>query len=508
MKINISELKKSFRSQSWYYQATAVKLIYAGYPWRACFDFTLKKKKSAVFYRGLLVFYRKNYFEVFFISPQMQKIADLYYSRQLSDPRFIQRLRQNWELGPVADLKREIVRLRQTEPNRIKWLIEFKKISRLYDAVWRESIFLDSFDAAGEELLQGEIKKHGLTLNQREIQTLTSLPELSSLQQEKISLLSLTAAAKNNSELKKMILNGNLIGIKIKHSKFFRQLKTHAEKYYWIVNDYAVIRNLNETHFLRQIAEYLAAPEKITSEMNLLPKRKQIESEKRRIYRQHRIKKDLISLIDFLLELAKWRNQRKDINQLTSSAINLLVKEYARRFRVPLAKIEKLFWWELIDLAKGKNKIFDHSVKRETGAFFYDSPMKNKSAFYGQAAISLARQLNKSLITGKDIYGQSAYPGKVYGQVRIIRTQKEFYKMKLGDILVAPNTRPEYMPIMKSAAAIVTDEGGLTSHAAIVSRELKIPSIVGTKTATRQLKDGDLVEVNANSGTVKIISNK
>jgi phosphoenolpyruvate synthase/pyruvate phosphate dikinase len=75
-----------------------------------------------------------------------------------------------------------------------------------------------------------------------------------------------------------------------------------------------------------------------------------------------------------------------------------------------------------------------------------------------------------------------------------------------GDVLVATWTEPKYTPIMKLASAIVTDEGGLTSHAAIVSRELNIPCVIGTKNATKVLKTGDMVEVDANNGVVKIIN--
>lgn len=69
-------------------------------------------------------------------------------------------------------------------------------------------------------------------------------------------------------------------------------------------------------------------------------------------------------------------------------------------------------------------------------------------------------------------------------------------------------TSPWYLPAMKKATAIVTDEGGITCHAAIVSRELKKPCIIGTKIATKVLKDGDLVEVDANKGIVRIIKQK
>ena len=70
---------------------------------------------------------------------------------------------------------------------------------------------------------------------------------------------------------------------------------------------------------------------------------------------------------------------------------------------------------------------------------------------------------------------------------------------------MTPMTRPEFLPLMKKAKAIITDEGGITCHAAIVSRELGIPCIIGTKIATKVLKDNDLVEVDAEKGIVRKI---
>jgi pyruvate,water dikinase len=81
----------------------------------------------------------------------------------------------------------------------------------------------------------------------------------------------------------------------------------------------------------------------------------------------------------------------------------------------------------------------------------------------------------------------------------------DFHKMKKNDILVTSMTRPEFLPIMKKAAAIVTDEGGVTCHAAIISRELKIPCVIGTTCATTSLKDDDRVLVDADHGLVEIL---
>ena len=74
-----------------------------------------------------------------------------------------------------------------------------------------------------------------------------------------------------------------------------------------------------------------------------------------------------------------------------------------------------------------------------------------------------------------------------------------------GAILVTTMTTPEFVPIMKKALAVVTNEGGVLCHAAIVARELKKPCIIGTKIATQILRDGDLVEVDAEKGVVKIL---
>jgi pyruvate,water dikinase len=103
----------------------------------------------------------------------------------------------------------------------------------------------------------------------------------------------------------------------------------------------------------------------------------------------------------------------------------------------------------------------------------------------------------------QDIRGLSACLGRAIGTVRIIKSATETHKVQPGDILVAVMTRPDYIAGMKKAAAIVTDEGGITSHAAIVSRELGIPCLIGTKIATKVFKDGDRAEVNANHGWVR-----
>ncbi len=106
----------------------------------------------------------------------------------------------------------------------------------------------------------------------------------------------------------------------------------------------------------------------------------------------------------------------------------------------------------------------------------------------------------------QELRGQAACRGLVRGVVRVVSDPRDDRGFQQGDILVTSMTRPEFVPIMKRAGAVVTNEGGITCHAAIVSRELGIPCIIGTKIATQVLKDGDIVEVDADRGVVTIIT--
>ena len=92
------------------------------------------------------------------------------------------------------------------------------------------------------------------------------------------------------------------------------------------------------------------------------------------------------------------------------------------------------------------------------------------------------------------------------GKLKVkLRFVEEISKMEDGCVLVACMTQPEFVPAMKKAVAVITDEGGLTCHAAIISRELGIPCVIGTKNATQVLKDGEIVEVDADNGVVKVL---
>ncbi len=98
--------------------------------------------------------------------------------------------------------------------------------------------------------------------------------------------------------------------------------------------------------------------------------------------------------------------------------------------------------------------------------------------------------------------GSPASPGIASGPAKVIKSAKEIGKVLAGDVLVAPQTNPDFVPAMKKAVAIVTDSGGRTSHAAIVSRELGIPAVVGAGNATTKIKTGDVITVNGIKGEI------
>ena len=102
-------------------------------------------------------------------------------------------------------------------------------------------------------------------------------------------------------------------------------------------------------------------------------------------------------------------------------------------------------------------------------------------------------------------HGMPGSPGVAQGRVRILRSLADGEAFEHGEVLVAETTAPPWTPLFGRAAAIVTDAGGILSHCAVVAREYLIPAVVGTKCATTVLHDGQLVEVDGTSGTVRIV---
>ena len=112
--------------------------------------------------------------------------------------------------------------------------------------------------------------------------------------------------------------------------------------------------------------------------------------------------------------------------------------------------------------------------------------------------ISKVKELKGEVI----LTGLAASPGISFGKTKIVRSSRDLEKINQGDVLIMKMTNPEIIVAMQKASAIITDEGGITSHVAIVSREMGIPSVVGTREATIKIKENEIITVNGFTGKV------
>jgi len=146
------------------------------------------------------------------------------------------------------------------------------------------------------------------------------------------------------------------------------------------------------------------------------------------------------------------------------------------------------------------------SIKKRVAFSVYYADTDEHIFYTGEQAQKAVEMIQQETIGQmSEIHGQCGCQGVARGIVRIVDVIADMDKVKPGDILVAISTQPDLVPAMKKAAAFVTNQGGVTSHAAIVAREMNKPCVIGTKIATKVLKDGMEVEVDATKGIVRII---
>lgn len=162
---------------------------------------------------------------------------------------------------------------------------------------------------------------------------------------------------------------------------------------------------------------------------------------------------------------------------------------------------------EILDLVRGNNSYQSKTIKerQKNYCIFYNANKKSIGFLTPTEVKKFIQiyQLNNENVS--EVKGVVANKGFISGIVKIILTPEDFSKLQVGEILVVKMTSTDFIPIMKRAGAFITDEGGLACHAAIVAREYNKPCIIGTKIGTKVFKDGDLVEVNTDTGIVKKI---
>lgn len=291
------------------------------------------------------------------------------------------------------------------------------------------------------------------------------------------------------------------------------ELKIIARDYSWL--NYGYRGTMLDVDFFddyfsglahHSMSELKAEIREIENWENLIKARKEDEFENLKIDVAHRTFIEALALLSF------FKVYRKDISFLALYTFYEILKNLG----LDVQKNNQLFLTldEVREFLNGGSLPSSEVLKERSNGcvqFFSGEP---REILTGAAA---AEFLNKSVVAGgaempagasvKLLEGVTACLGKtgdwIYGVARIINNPADMIKMNQGDILLSVATTPDILPAMKKAGAIVTDYGGITSHAAIVSRELNVPCLIGTKYATKLFKDGDKVIVCPRHGYIK-----
>ncbi|MFH1253256.1 MAG: PEP/pyruvate-binding domain-containing protein [Candidatus Uhrbacteria bacterium] len=360
---------------------------------------------------------------------------------------------------------------------------EILKLSKKLYTFYREEIsmpgFTDGFMFYAEKRLKNLVEKFCLaekTTEPIEIFTKLTASIEKSFFNEKENELRELAKTPDNKEKRKKFLN----------------------KYAWVKSSYAGYNPYTEKDLEKDLIELPEDTNLNQLSINRL--------EKENLLKKYNFDPEIIAIVRLTDLFIKWQDQRKVYTLTYATLRNKILKEISQRFSLDFSALEYALTEELMDVLAGKINLDDLRARQKTGVLFIHQEGKLQKIIVGEVAENFMTGIQTISLEGAtEISGTVASPGKVTGPVKIVTSVKSLHKVERGDILVAPMTRPEHLMGMKKAAAIVTDDGGITCHAAIVSRELNIPCIIGTKIATKILKDGDLIEVDANTGIIKIL---
>ena len=286
-------------------------------------------------------------------------------------------------------------------------------------------------------------------------------------------------------------------------------LREHAEKYYWLHNNYFSTEVLDYRFFLGELGVLEGRypdPEKQLDAMNKEPAL--IRNEKERVMGELGFDTKERALVGLLEMFAWYQDYRKEYVMRLLHYLDLALGEIGARKGIPLKEMKYCLPSEIPAILAGG---FDRKPLRERMArcLFYWNPDEGKAEFgTGGFSIDKEREIFHSLRHDEEIVevgGMVASRGVVRGRARITMSAKEAASIEKGEILITSMTTPDFVTAMRRAAAIVTNEGGILCHAAVISREFGIPCIVGSRIATRVFRTGDLIEVDGNLGIVRKI---
>ncbi|MBC8500291.1 MAG: hypothetical protein ISS25_02655 [Nanoarchaeota archaeon] len=357
------------------------------------------------------------------------------------------------------------------------------------------SSIIDGFALGTDQMIADKIRvvydKHPVKDKMRFTEvfsTLTAPVHLSFINEAEIGLLKVALKVQKHSKDKKKLL------------------EEHQKKFFWTRNNYVDAHVLRVKYFEKELNKILKVKKDIKEELERVENTpKENKKNKDKLMKELKLYKELKFLIKTSEDFTYWQDERKKGTFWTAHYASQLLEEIGKRVDIPAHNLKYMSPREVSKIFENKPNINILKEREKNGVLYWDK--EGHEAVYGQECTNIRNAIlqEKDILDIDDFRGLTASLGRVVGKVKIVKSAKEIDKVKEKDILVAVMTRPDYVPAMKRAAAVVTDEGGVTCHAAIVTRELGIPCIIGTKIATKILKDDMTVEVNANHGIVRII---
>lgn len=375
---------------------------------------------------------------------------------------------------------------REQVANHKKWIRLYREYS-----FWNCFLWLSANDIL-VDYISGFLEKD-YNLEKSDILTLITSPRPSFTSREEKSLLKIALQAnldKGFSEQPKAVKR-----LFDKHAKYWGFIPwDYIGPIFWQAEDFyqrAIAISNNKKTIRKALAEKEGYYKALIKKQNFLMKRHRIKTSHRRLIRD-------------LWMVSSMQDDKKEVCGLAQFALQRSIFPYFAKVLGITARDCIKFSEEELWKAYRKKKSLRKALAKRLQAITSITDIRGTHLLTGKRAAAVYKRFN-FVIKKDNISGAAASIGRVRGRVRIALSPKEIDGVRKGDILVVIMTTPDYIPAMKLAAAIITDEGGLTSHAAIISRELKIPCIVGTKNATKILKNGDLVEVDAGKGIVRII---
>jgi len=455
------------------------------------------KQKAGLIEKNIIFFSKENKGTEFYDSIEEMEVSSEYgFKKFIDNKKFSDYLEKcNSELKMADKVYLDFLKIKLNEKSKEEllelfknYLIYFKEIYTFFHACQPQ--YFHKIEAKLKEDLNKkcENESHDVLL------TLTSPEEFDVLSLEELEWLNLVKKIKTEN-----LDDKKTISIIKKHSDKYLYLGTVETNSPWNIEHY---QKLLSSDLEKDVS-------KIIKEKK--DKKKKLKEKKEMLIKKYSINKDIIQICNSLAKIGNTLLAMRFGWTKISYAYIKILEEIVKKVK-GLSGHEWDYKLNEIEDAVLKNKFLSNEeIKNRKQAFIFY--VKNEEIIFlsGKKALELKEELvPEQKIDISEIKGQIACKGKVIGRVIFFSwIEKELVekmnKMKHGDILVAGQTRPFLMPAIRKAGAIITDEGGITSHAAIVSRELGVPCIIGTKIATKVLHDGDLVEVDANNGIVRII---